>query len=68
MPTRRARLRICRALKSLLYQPEREAADLFEGVRSTVFRNWATPTIVSDFLLRWALAYGVARIRDYSHL
>lgn len=55
-------------LKSLLYQLEHEAADLFERVRATVFRNWATPTIVSDFVLRWALAHGVAKIRDYSHL
>lgn len=55
-------------LKSLLLQLEREAADLFERVRSTVFRNWAAPTIVSDFVLRWALAHGVAKIRDYSHL
>ncbi len=55
-------------LKSLLYQLEEEAADLFERVRSTVFRNWAAPTIVSDFVLRWALAHGVAKIRDYSHL
>ena len=55
-------------LKSLMYQLEREAAGLFEAVRSTVFRNWATPTIVSDFVLRWALAHGVARLRDYSHL
>ena len=55
-------------LKSLLQQLEDEAADLFDRVRSTVFRNWATPTIVSDFVLRWALAHGVAKIRDYSHL
>lgn len=55
-------------LKSLLCQLEHEAADLFERVRSTVFRNWAAPTIVSDFVLRWALAHGVAKIRDYSHL
>lgn len=55
-------------LKSLLYRLEDEAADLFERVRSTVFRSWATPTIVSDFVLRWALAHGVAKIRDYAHL
>ena len=55
-------------LRSLMYQLEHEAADLFERVRSTVFRNWASPTIVSDFVLRWALAHGVAHIRDYSHL
>lgn len=55
-------------LKSLLFQLEHEAADLFERVRSTVFRNWAAPTIVSDFVLRWALAHGLAKIRDYSHL
>ena len=55
-------------LKSLLVQLEHEAADLFERVRSTVFRNWTAPTIVSDFVLRWALAHGLAKIRDYSHL
>jgi len=26
------------------------------------------PTLVSDFVLRWALAHGVAKIRDYAHL
>lgn len=55
-------------LKSLLYRLEEEAPDLFAGVRSTVFRSWATPTIVSDFVLRWALRQDVARIRDYAHL
>lgn len=55
-------------LRSLMYRLEEEAADLFARVRSTVFRNWASPTIVSDFVLRWALAHGVAHVRDYSHL
>ena len=55
-------------LKSLLFELEHSAADLFERVRSTVFRTWIKPTIVSDFVLRWALAHGVAKIRDYTHL
>ncbi len=55
-------------LKSLLFELEHSAADMFEQVRSTVFRTWVKPTIVSDFVLRWALAHGVAKIRDYTHL
>ena len=55
-------------LKSVLFELEHSAAEMFEQVRSTVFRTWVKPTIVSDFVLRWALAHGVAKIRDYSHL
>jgi hypothetical protein len=55
-------------LKSMLFALETEAADLFESVRSTVFRAWDKPTIVSDFVLRWALANGKATVRDYSHI
>ena len=54
-------------LKSLLLELEREAPELFASVRSTVFRSWDKPTIVSDFVLRWALAHGVANTRDYRH-
>jgi hypothetical protein len=54
-------------LKSLLWALEEEAAELFEGVRSTVFRVWDKPTIVSDFVLRWALAHGLARVKNYRH-
>ena len=54
-------------LKSLLLELEEEAAELFEGVRSTVFRIWDKPTIVSDFVLRWALAHGLARVKNYRH-
>lgn len=55
-------------LRSLLYELEAQAPDMFSRVRSTVFRVWDKPTIVSDFVLRWALAHGVAKVRDYSHL
>lgn len=55
-------------LRSLLYELEAQAPDMFSRVRSTVFREWDKPTIVSDFVLRWALAHGVAKVRDYSHL
>ncbi|PZO15487.1 MAG: exopolysaccharide phosphotransferase [Burkholderiales bacterium] len=54
-------------LKSLLCAAEAEAPELFARVRSTVFRTWASPTLVSDFVLRWALARGVARIREGAH-
>ena len=54
-------------LKSVLLELEHEAPELFEGVRSTVFRRWDKPTIVSDFVLRWALAHDMARVKDYEH-
>jgi hypothetical protein len=55
-------------LKSLLFELERVAPELFGGVRSTVFRVWNKPTIVSDFVMRWALASGQAKLREHSHL
>jgi hypothetical protein len=54
-------------LKSLLFRLEDEAPELFARVRSGVFRTWDSPTLVSDFVLRWALAHGVAKIRDQAH-
>ncbi len=54
--------------KSLLWELESLAPDLFSMVRSTVFRTWDKPTIVSDFVLRWALTTGQARVKDYAHL
>jgi hypothetical protein len=37
-------------------------------VRSTVFRTWNKPTIISDFVLRWSLAHGLAKTIDHSHV
>lgn len=54
-------------LKSILLELEHTAPELFAAVRSTVFRSWDKPTIVSDFVLRWALAHGVATLRPYRH-
>ena len=54
--------------KSLLMALEDIAPELFSQVRSTVFRTWDKPTIVSDFVMRWALAHGRARMRDYAHV
>jgi hypothetical protein len=54
-------------LKSILLELEDTAPELFAAVRSTVFRSWDKPTIVSDFVLRWALAHGVATLRPYRH-
>jgi len=53
--------------RSLLHRLEVTAPELFERVRSTVFRSWDKPTIVSDFVLRWALAHGLAQMRTYRH-
>ena len=54
--------------KSLLQSLENIAPDMFANVRGTVFRTWDKPTIVSDFVLRWALASGNAKVREYAHL
>ena len=54
-------------LRSMLFELEQRAPEMFASVRSTVFRTWDKPTIVSDFVLRWALAHGVVRMRDYRH-
>jgi hypothetical protein len=54
-------------LRSVLFELEGLAPELFAGVRSTVFRTWDQPTIVADFVIRWALAHGVTRMRDYRH-
>jgi hypothetical protein len=54
-------------LKSVLLELEHTAPELFASVRSTVFRSWDKPTIISDFVLRWALAHGVASLRPYRH-
>jgi hypothetical protein len=55
-------------LKSVLFALEKLAPELFAAVRSTVFRTWDKPTIVSDFVLRWSLANGLAKARDYAHV
>jgi hypothetical protein len=54
--------------RSVLFQLEQLAPEMFASVRSTVFRTWDKPTIVSDFVIRWALAHGLARIRAHTHL
>jgi hypothetical protein len=54
--------------KSILSCIEAIAPEMFAGVRSTVFRSWDKPTIVSDFVMRWALAQGKAQVRDYRHI
>ncbi len=55
-------------LRSVLYVLEAMAPELFARVRSTVFRNWDKPTIISDFVMRWSLANGRARSRSYAHV
>jgi Stealth protein CR2, conserved region 2/Stealth protein CR1, conserved region 1 len=55
-------------LKSLLFDLEDFAPEIFASARSTVFRTWDKPCIVSDFVMRWAMARGLAKPRDYTHL
>lgn len=55
-------------LKSVLFELEAVAPELFAMSRSTVFRAWDKPTIVSDFVIRWAVHKGLTKLRDYAHL
>ena len=55
-------------LKSILQSLERIAPERFAAVRSTIFRAWDKPTIVSDLVLRWALATGQAQLHEHRHL
>ena len=52
-------------LKSVVLALEDIAPELFSSVRSTVFRSWEHPTLVSDFVLRWSLLHGFAKVKDY---
>jgi len=54
-------------IKSLMHDIEDEALELFALIRSTTFRQWDKPTIISDFVLRYALAHNLAFIKDYSY-
>ncbi len=48
-------------LRSAMYELERLAPDLFRDVRSTRFRSWRVPPIVSDLAMRWMVEIGAAR-------
>jgi hypothetical protein len=47
-------------LKSAMFELERLAPELFDRVRSTTFRSWQVPPIVSDLALRWMVYAGLA--------
>lgn len=48
-------------LKSALHELEELAPEMFAQVRSSPFRNWRNPPIISDLLLRWMAHTGLAR-------
>ena len=48
-------------LKSAMFTLEKIAPELFEQVRSTVFRSWKSPAIVPDLIPRWLVHIGVAQ-------
>lgn len=47
-------------LKSLMFELELLAPQLFADVRSTTFRSWRIPPIVPDFVPRWMVHQGHA--------
>lgn len=54
-------------IKSVMMELEKEAPDLFEQVRQTVFRDWQRPPIVPDLVPRWMLHRGIAYLRDIDY-
>ncbi|WP_373976440.1 stealth family protein [Chitinibacter sp. SCUT-21] len=48
-------------LKSALWHLEEQAQTLFHAVRSTTFRSWSIPPIMSDLALRWMIQHDLAR-------
>jgi hypothetical protein len=55
-------------LRSAMFELERLAPALFQQVRSTTFRSWRVPPIVSDLALRWMVHVGLARQVSLDHL
>jgi hypothetical protein len=47
--------------RSAMFELERCAPDIFRDVRSTRFRSWRVPPIVSDLAVRWLVQVGAAR-------
>ena len=48
--------------KSVVQALAKAEPELFRAVRQTKFRSWQVPPIVSDFIPRWFLNQGLARI------
>jgi Stealth protein CR2, conserved region 2/Stealth protein CR1, conserved region 1/Stealth protein CR4, conserved region 4 len=55
-------------LRSVLFALEQHVPELFARARATVFRSWDQPSLICDFALRWGMAQGLVRSRDYRHL
>ncbi len=55
-------------LKSLMFELERLAPQLFADVRSTTFRSWRIPPIVPDFVPRWMVHQGFAEALVFNPL
>ena len=55
-------------LKSLLFEAEEIAEDLFSKTRSTHFRTWDTPGIIGNFIPRWLTYKKYAEIIEIDEL
>ncbi|MEA9981893.1 Stealth CR1 domain-containing protein [Herbaspirillum sp. RTI4] len=47
-------------LKSAMFELEKIAPELFQQVRSTVFRSWRAPAVIPDLVPRWMVHVGYA--------
>lgn len=55
-------------LRSAMFELESLAPERFRQVRSTPFRSWRVPPIVSDLVLRWMMHTGLAAPVTREHL
>lgn len=51
--------------KSVMFEIESEASALFSSVRSTAFRSWRFPSLLTDFVPRWMVHHGYARLEVF---
>lgn len=55
-------------LKSVMFELEELAPELFASVRSTTFRSWRVPAIVPDLVPRWMVHKGYAERHELNPL
>lgn len=54
--------------RGLMREVEREVPELFTQARSTTFRSWRSPSLLTDFVPRWMVHHGHARLEVFDSL
>lgn len=54
--------------RGLMVEIEREVPELFAQARSTTFRSWRSPSLLTDFVPRWMVHHGHAQLKVFDSL